>query len=436
MGVGITAMHYIGMAAIRIVPMIRYEPVLVAASIAIAITGSFAALLLAFHLRFGQSRTILLARFAAAIVMGLAISGMHYTAMTASIFGLRSFCRGGVLLNNEWLSITIAAIALGLLAVTLITEMFDAHLTAATRVNARRLEQVNAELHHQATHDALTGLPNRTLLIDRLKQALTQAERYGGRFAVMVLDLDRFKIINDSLGHAAGDELLVEISRRLTGAVRKIDTVARVGGDEFLLIVNDVREREEASGVARKILEVTSQPCRAAGVEVQSSPSIGLSLYPEHGIDSDILLAHADEAMYCAKQRGGNKLSVFRARHERLRARTPGTRIGPATGACPAPVRALLPAEGGCDERARGECRGTPALASSEQGHDCTGCVHRPGRADRPHRSHRRLGASGGVPSGPRVADGGAAPDSRRGQSIGDPVSQSASADRDSRGPR
>lgn len=311
MGIGITAMHYIGMAAIRIVPMIRYEPVLVAASIAIAITGSFAALLLAFHLRFGQSRTMLLARFAAAIVMGLAISGMHYTAMTASIFGLRSFCRGGVLLNNEWLSITIASIALGLLAVTLITEMFDAHLTATTRVHARRLEQVNAELHHQATHDALTGLPNRTLLIDRLQQALTQAERYGGRFAVMVLDLDRFKIINDSLGHAAGDELLVEVSRRLTGAVRKIDTVARVGGDEFLLIVSDLREREDASGVAKKILEVTNQPCRAAGVEVQTSPSIGLSLYPEHGIDSDILLAHADEAMYCAKQRGGNNYQFF-----------------------------------------------------------------------------------------------------------------------------
>jgi diguanylate cyclase (GGDEF)-like protein len=311
MGAGITAMHYVGMAAIRIVPMIRYEPVLVAGSVAIAITGSFAALLLAFHLRFGQSRTILLARFAAAIVMGLAISGMHYTAMTASIFGLRSFCRGGVQLNNEWLSITIAAIALGLLAVTLVTEIYDGYLTTTTKQHAWRLEQVNAELRHQATHDALTGLPNRALLVDRLNQALTQAERYGGHFAVMVLDLDRFKIVNDSLGHGAGDELLRELARRLTDAVRKVDTVARAGGDEFLLIVSDLRERDDAGAVARKIVEVASQPYRVAGVEVQTSPSIGLSLYPEHGSDADTLLAHADEAMYHAKQRGGNGFEFF-----------------------------------------------------------------------------------------------------------------------------
>ena len=311
MGAGISAMHYSGMAAIQIVPMIRYEPVLVATSIAIAVIASFAALWLAFHLRHGQSRVIGLARLAAAVIMGLAISGMHYTAMAASAFGRNSYCRGGALLNNEWLALTIGLIAVALLAVTLITEIYDAHLTSRTRLHTHRLEQVNAELNHQATHDALTGLPNRLLFIDRLKQALAQAERNAKHFAVMVLDLDRFKLINDSLGHGAGDLLLIEVAHRLTTAVRKIDTVARVGGDEFLLIVTDMREPDDAAAVAKKITEAVGQPCHVAAVELQTSPSIGISVFPVDGTDAEALLAHADEAMYCAKQRGGNTFQFF-----------------------------------------------------------------------------------------------------------------------------
>ena len=313
MGAGISAMHYTGMAAIQIVPMIRYEPLLVATSIAIAVLASFAALWLAFHLRHGQSRIIVLARLAAAVIMGLAISGMHYTAMAASAFGPNSYCRGGALLNNEWLALTIGLIAVALLAVTLITEIYDAHLTLRTRLHTHRLEQVNAELNHQATHDALTGLPNRLLFIDRLKQALAQADRHGNRFAVMVLDLDRFKLINDSLGHGAGDQLLIEVARRLTTAVRKIDTVARMGGDEFLLIVSDLQATVDAAAVAKKIIEAVSQSCHVGTVELQTSPSIGISVFPTDGTDTEALLAHADEAMYCAKQRGGNTFQCFAA---------------------------------------------------------------------------------------------------------------------------
>jgi diguanylate cyclase (GGDEF)-like protein len=313
MGAGISAMHYSGMAAIQIVPMIRYEPLLVATSIGIAVLASFAALWLAFNLRHGHSRVIVLSRLAAAVIMGLAISGMHYTAMAASAFGPNSYCRGGVLLDSEWLALTIGLIAVALLAVTLITEIFDAHLTSRTRLHTNRLEKVNVELNHQATHDALTGLPNRLLFIDRLKQALAQAERNAKHFAVMVLDLDRFKLINDSLGHAAGDQLLIEVARRLTTAVRKIDTVARVGGDEFLLIVSDLKERDDAGAVAKKIIEAVSQSCQVGAVELQTSPSIGISVFPADGTDAEALLAHADEAMYCAKQRGGNTFQFFAA---------------------------------------------------------------------------------------------------------------------------
>ncbi len=143
MGAGICAMHYSGMAAITIVPMITYEPMLVVASVVIAVTASFAALWLAFNLRSGQSAYIALARCGAAIVMGLAISGMHYTAMAASKFSVGSYCLGGASFDNGWLALTIGLIALGVLAITLITAVYDAHLASKTRQDALRLAQVN-----------------------------------------------------------------------------------------------------------------------------------------------------------------------------------------------------------------------------------------------------------------------------------------------------
>jgi NO-binding membrane sensor protein with MHYT domain len=148
MGAGISAMHYSGMAAITIVPMIRYTPWLVAASIIIAVTASFAALWLAFSLRSGDTRHLSLARAGAAVVMGLAISGMHYTAMAAAKFGIGSYCLGGAAFDNGWLAITIGLGALGILAITLVTAVYDAHLGSRIRQDAKRLEQVNAALQH------------------------------------------------------------------------------------------------------------------------------------------------------------------------------------------------------------------------------------------------------------------------------------------------
>ena len=144
--------------------------------------------------------------------------------------------------------------ALGLLGVTLVTAVYDAHLQSRSRTQAERLEQANAELQHQATHDALTGLPNRVLFLDRLGREIAHGERDGHSFAVLVVDLDRFKVINDTLGHGAGDQFLVEISRRLTSAVRTVDTVARTGGDEFLLLLTAIHEPLDAAGIAAKIV--------------------------------------------------------------------------------------------------------------------------------------------------------------------------------------
>ncbi len=148
MGAGICAMHYTGMAAIQIMPVITYDPLLVLTSIAIAVTASFAALWLAFKLRSGQSRLIKLARVGAAVVMGLAISGMHYTAMAASMLAPGSYCWGGAAFDNGWLALTIGLIAVGLLAITLITAVYDAHLESQTRRDAVRLAQLNADLQH------------------------------------------------------------------------------------------------------------------------------------------------------------------------------------------------------------------------------------------------------------------------------------------------
>ena len=313
MGAGIATMHYMGMAAIMIVPAISYSAPLVALSILIAVTASFAALWLFFHLREGTSRHRRLMRLAAAIVMGLAISGMHYTGMAASRFAPGSFCRGGVSLQNGWLAATIGAVALGLLGITLVTAVYDAYLQSKAKVQALRLEQANAALQHQATHDALTGLPNRTLFFDRLGREIAHAERDGRSFAVLVADLDRFKVINDTLGHGAGDQLLIEITRRLSGSLRAVDTVARTGGDEFVLLITDIREPADAANVAAKIIAQLEPPVSVGGTEVQTSASIGISIYPTDGSDSDSLIVHADEAMYFSKQRGRNGFQFFNA---------------------------------------------------------------------------------------------------------------------------
>jgi diguanylate cyclase len=314
MGTGIATMHYIGMGAITIVPAIAYDLGLVALSVLIAICASFVALWLFFYLReANDSFRQQLMLIGAAVVMGLAIAGMHYTAMAASRFATGAFCRGGVTLQNSWLAAAIGMFALGLLAVTLVTAVYDAHLQSRTRTQAQHLAKANAELQHQATHDTLTGLPNRMLFLDRLEREIAHGEREHRSFAVLVVDLDRFKVINDTLGHAAGDQLLIEIARRLTAAVRTVDTVARTGGDEFLLLLTSIHEAADAAGIASKIVAALDKPMSIGGAEVHASASIGISGYPSDGADADALVAHADEAMYFAKQQGRNGFQFFSA---------------------------------------------------------------------------------------------------------------------------
>jgi diguanylate cyclase (GGDEF)-like protein/PAS domain S-box-containing protein len=167
-------------------------------------------------------------------------------------------------------------------------------------------KRAESQIAYQACHDALTGLPNRTLFHDRLTQVLARARRQGDYLAVLFLDLDQFKVVNDSLGHAAGDRLLIEIAGRLQRAIRESDTVARFGGDEFTFLLLGVDRGEDAARAARKILDAVSRPLEIDGHLLYVTTSIGISLYPADGEEAEALLSAADIAMYRAKELGRN----------------------------------------------------------------------------------------------------------------------------------
>ena len=173
--------------------------------------------------------------------------------------------------------------------------------------------QTEQRVWHLAHHDTLTGLPNRALLQDRLDQALTQAGRHDSRVAVMFLDLDRFKSINDTLGHSVGDELLKRVAERLRAGVRSMDTVSRLGGDEFVVLLHEVGIPEDVVMVAEKVLASLAPVLHVNGHALHVTPSIGISVYPDDGTDAMQLMKNADTAMYHAKAAGRNNFQFFAA---------------------------------------------------------------------------------------------------------------------------
>ena len=172
-------------------------------------------------------------------------------------------------------------------------------------------KRAEAYIRHMAHHDALTGLPNRVLLFDRLEMAIRQAQRHGTGLAVLMMDLDHFKRVNDLLGHPMGDKLLLNISQRLQRGVRDVDTVARLGGDEFVLVMTEVRQREALLPVAEQIMRSVSAPMSIEGHELMVTPSIGGSFFPADGADAATLLKNADTAMYHAKAAGRSNFQWF-----------------------------------------------------------------------------------------------------------------------------
>ncbi|WP_248802950.1 putative bifunctional diguanylate cyclase/phosphodiesterase [Pseudomonas sp. MWU13-2100] len=312
MGAGISAMHYCGMAALKMQPGIDYDPTLFGASLAIAVVASAAALWIAFRLR-RSTPYVRVARSGAAVIMGLAIVGMHFTGMAAANFSQGSFCGAlGSGLSGKGLDNLVLVTSLAVLSIALLTSLLDARLEARTAILADSLSQANQELIHLALHDTLTGLPNRVLLADRIDQAMNKATAEGGCFALMFIDLDGFKPVNDAFGHHMGDQLLREVALRLREDLRSQDTLARIGGDEFVLLVQLV-EPDDALQVASRQVSLISRPFRVGEQDLQISASLGIVLFPGNGQTAEELLMNADAAMYHAKGAGKNGHSFFDA---------------------------------------------------------------------------------------------------------------------------
>ncbi len=311
MGIGIAAMHYTGMAALKMSPPIRYNPYIFALSVLVAIAASTAALWITSRLRVRAAGQAQRRRLAAALVMGGAIAGMHYTGMAAANFPANSICTAAADISANWLAVTIVGATCSILTITLVLSVLDARLEIRTNAFIESLKNVNEALQHQATHDALTGLPNRLLLFERVQHAIDGAERSEQRFAVYFIDLDGFKAINDSLGHAVGDALLKELAQRLRQCVRKEDTVARLGGDEFVVLVDHLPDAGMAGHIAEKLFECFQADFLSEHAGMRISPSIGIALFPDDGASPDELLSHADAAMYEVKTSGRNNYRFF-----------------------------------------------------------------------------------------------------------------------------
>ncbi len=183
------------------------------------------------------------------------------------------------------------------------------HVAVFSDISERKAAEDN--MRHSAHYDALTDLPNRTLFTDRLRQALTQARRDKAQMAMMFIDLDQFKPVNDTYGHDVGDLLLKGVAERMLGCLRASDSAARIGGDEFVVLLPTIEDAQDAMMIANKILHAISQPFELAGHSLRISASIGIAVYPEHGSDEKLLLISADIAMYHAKKSGRNNVRLY-----------------------------------------------------------------------------------------------------------------------------
>ncbi|WP_244817605.1 bifunctional diguanylate cyclase/phosphodiesterase [Caballeronia sp. Lep1P3] len=318
MGAGIAAMHYTGDAAMRMHPAIQYDPLLFAASIVIAVIASGAALWIARALADVSQRNVTFKRMVAALVMGVAITGMHYTGNAAAEFLPGSVCGAANDVDVHWLATTVMLFTFGILVITLVLSRYDAR----NALLAGSVSRLNGQIVHMATFDALTDLPNRRTATERIERAVKQARHAGNRFAILFMDLDGFKTINDSLGHSTGDEVLKAFAKRLLQCVRGGDTVGRLGGDEFVVMLENINVPGEAERLAERILEAMKKGVTVDTLSLQVMPSIGIALFPDDGESVEVLLKHADVAMYEAKRGGRSTYRFFEASMNEAAVRT------------------------------------------------------------------------------------------------------------------
>ena len=310
MGAGICAMHYIGMHALKLEPGIQWDAGWVAVSAAIAVGASAVALMIFVALRRLTGAQARIAQIGAALVMGAAIAGMHYAGMAAAGFPADAVCLTAGQLRGDRLGLIVSVAALVLLTLTLFTSVLDARLQSRTAQLASSLRAANEELQQLAFRDPLTGLANRSLFDDRVTQAVERCRRESSSLAVLFVDLDGFKPVNDSFGHDVGDAVLREVARRLSAQARSIDTLARVGGDEFVLLLEDRPDVAVTAQVAQRIIDALLKPFAIGERGLQLSCSVGIAMYPTDG-PPEQLMPHADSAMYAAKRSGGGSYAFF-----------------------------------------------------------------------------------------------------------------------------
>lgn len=303
---GVVTMHYVGMAALMMNDAIDWNYGLVALSVIIAIVASGVGLWLAFSLRL-NGKGALINRMVAAVVMGIAIAAMHYTGMSAAEFMDHAhYVSGGV--SELGLSIWVSAVTLTILGIMLIISMVDSQLR--TNRLTENLQQLNQQLEQQARFDGLTGLANRSQIDLRLEDCLRQSQLTLTPFALIFMDLDRFKLVNDAWGHHVGDHLLVSVANRISACLTPKMTLARLGGDEFILLVPDAN-LGDVEDLATRLVESIRRPFYEAGQILQVSLSAGISFYPEHGKSLQELKLRADTAMYNIKQQGRNGWAIY-----------------------------------------------------------------------------------------------------------------------------
>ncbi|MBC9249805.1 diguanylate phosphodiesterase [Pseudomonas alcaligenes] len=317
-GLGISLMHYIGMAAIRSQATLYYQPALFVLSLVIAFSASLAALQLALFFRDRSGAVHEVLKLLASLIMGGAIVSMHFTGMWA----LHMVVPEGTPLalqgteNSLQLGLSIALIALLSIGSGLGAAWADRRLQSKEhdllRVSSllSQLDQARASLQKVAHYDPLTNLLNRRAFNEVFAEQLQLHAQRQQALAVMFLDIDHFKRINDSLGHDAGDELLKSMAERIRSALRDKDVIARFGGDEFCILIS-LNRLEEARNLAQRIMQRMKKPLTLAGRQMVMTTSIGISVYPRDGESCDELLKHADLALYQSKGSGRNSVHFF-----------------------------------------------------------------------------------------------------------------------------
>jgi len=315
---GVVSMHYLGMAAMMGFISIEWNIGLIALSVAVALVSAWVALWLAFSLR-QNTHGVFIDRLIAALAMGVAISAMHYTAMSAATFNNNgaasalhdhapTLIHSGV--GELGLSLWVATTTLVIFGIMLFISMIDSQLRTARLTDS--LRQLNQQLEKQAWFDPLTGLPNRTQFETLLDTSLQDTAERGNALALIYMDLDRFKLVNDAWGHHIGDRLLIAVAGRLSACLSEKMVLARLGGDEFTLLVPDTTE-EEIETLVKNMVATIQQPFYELNHVLNVSLSVGICFSPLHGDTAHELKLKADTAMYSVKQEGRNGWAVFHA---------------------------------------------------------------------------------------------------------------------------